>query len=120
MTSSVVSGRLARNIKKVKNTLFYPVFITLILQKNEDFVSCHSLEELFESGYFSRGLSKRSSLTGNDLSSSRSRSDTGDSVKSESSMESLSLKKETYIKVHEETLDLLGDEAWLVIDMKVV
>ena len=41
-------------------------------------------------------------------------------MKSDSSMESLSLKKETYIKVHEETLDLLGDEAWLVIDMKVV
>ena len=41
-------------------------------------------------------------------------------MKSDSSMESLSLKKETYIKVREEALDLLGAESWLVIDMKVL
>ena len=78
------------------------------------------MEDLLESGYYSRGFSKRSSLTGNDLPPSRSRSDSGDSVNSTSSMESLSLKKETYIKVREEALDLLGAESWLVIDMKVV
>ena len=91
-----------------------------MLQEDEDSDTCQSLEDLLESGYYSGGLSKRSSLTGNDYSSSRSRSDSGDSVKSTSSMESLSLKKETYVKVREEALDLLGDESWLVIDMKVL
>ena len=95
-------------------------FLHEILQEDEDSDSdhCQSLEELLESGYFSRGFSKRNSLTGNDCSPSRSRSDSGDSMKSTSSMESL--KKETYVKVREEALDLLGDESWLVIDMKVL
>ena len=81
-----------------------------------------SLSDYLESGYCSRRLSKSSSLTGDDFSY-RSRSESGDSVKSTSSTEStesMSLKKEFYVKIREEDLDDLGAESWIVIDMKVI
>ena len=91
-------------------------------KREEDVLSRTSLSDYLESGYCSRRLSKSSSLTGDDFSY-RSRSESGDSVKSTSSTEStesMSLKKEYYVKIREEDLDDLGAESWIVIDMKVI
>ena len=133
VTTSVVSGRLARSIrhgtlKKVIKPLLsvsrhYLELLQVEIKKEEDVISRDSLTDDLESGYCSRRLSKISSFTGDVFPSLRSRSKSGDSMMSTSSTEStesMSLKKEYYVRIREEDLDDLGDESWIVIDMKVV
>ena len=101
----------------------YLKLLQVEIKKEEDVISRDSLTDDLESGYYSRRLSKISSFTGDVFPSLRSRSESGDSVMSTSSTEStesMSLKKEYYVRIREEDLDDLGDECWIVIDMKVV